>query len=260
MKAFTAAAVQIAPLPGPLTAESVKGNLAKAADWVTRCVDATGAELVVLPESVTTGFTPGHRPRAALGPRVGGPRPGRRAAAGDRPPARRARGRRHLRARRRARRRLQRVGAARPGRRGGRRLPQDAPVLHRDALPRRLGHARRRGQRGRDRPRPHRADHLLRRRLPRAVPDHRGARRRGHRPPVGAAAVGRHLGADQPGPGLRQPRLRRRRQRHRHRPRRRPLLRQLDDRDAGRRGRRAGRQPRVLGHALGSTPRPRWPR
>jgi deaminated glutathione amidase len=62
MRAFTAAAVQIAPLPGPLTAESVKGNLAKAVDWVERCVDATGAELVVLPESVTTGFTPGVSP------------------------------------------------------------------------------------------------------------------------------------------------------------------------------------------------------
>jgi predicted amidohydrolase len=62
MKAFTVAAVQIAPLPGPLTAESVKGNLAKAADWVTRAVEATGAELVVLPESATTGFTPGTGP------------------------------------------------------------------------------------------------------------------------------------------------------------------------------------------------------
>ena len=62
MKAFTVAAVQIAPLPGPLTAESVKGNLAKASDWVTRAVEATGAELVVLPESVTTGFTPGLGP------------------------------------------------------------------------------------------------------------------------------------------------------------------------------------------------------
>ncbi|MGZ4633050.1 MAG: carbon-nitrogen hydrolase family protein [Actinomycetes bacterium] len=62
MKAFTAAAIQIAPVPGPLTAEAVKGNLAKAADWVQRCVDATGAELVVLPESVTTGFTPGLSP------------------------------------------------------------------------------------------------------------------------------------------------------------------------------------------------------
>jgi predicted amidohydrolase len=62
MKAFTAAAVQIAPLPGPLTAESVKGNVAKASEWVERCVHATGAELVVLPESVTTGFTPGVGP------------------------------------------------------------------------------------------------------------------------------------------------------------------------------------------------------
>jgi predicted amidohydrolase len=62
MKAFTVAAVQIAPVQGPLTAESVKGNLAKAVEWVERCVDATGAELVVLPESVTTGFTPGISP------------------------------------------------------------------------------------------------------------------------------------------------------------------------------------------------------
>ncbi len=59
MRAFTAAAVQVAPLPGPLTRETIKGNLTKAADWVTRCVESTGAELVVLPESVTTGFTPG---------------------------------------------------------------------------------------------------------------------------------------------------------------------------------------------------------
>ena len=57
----------------------------------------------------------------------------------------------------------------------------------------------------------------------------------------------RHLGADQPGPGLRQPRLRGRRQRHRHRPGRRALLRQLDDRHADRRGRRPGRLARGLG-------------
>src|SRR5688500_12801898 len=62
MKAFTAAAIQVAPLPGPLTPETVKGNLAKAGEWVEGCVDATGAELVVLPESVTTGFTPGLGP------------------------------------------------------------------------------------------------------------------------------------------------------------------------------------------------------
>ena len=62
MRAFTAAAIQLAPLPGPLTAESIKGNLARAADWVTRCVDATGAELVVLPETASTGFTTGCSP------------------------------------------------------------------------------------------------------------------------------------------------------------------------------------------------------
>lgn len=59
MRAFTAAAVQVAPVPGPLTDESVAANLARAAAWVRRCVAATGAELVVLPETVTTGFTPG---------------------------------------------------------------------------------------------------------------------------------------------------------------------------------------------------------
>ena len=62
MKAFTAAAIQLAPLPGPLTAESVKGNTDKAVTAVERCVAATGAELLVLPESVTTGFTPGLGP------------------------------------------------------------------------------------------------------------------------------------------------------------------------------------------------------
>lgn len=62
MQAFTAAAVQVAPQPGPLTAESVKANTAKAVEYVERCVDATDAELVVLPETVTTGFTPGCGP------------------------------------------------------------------------------------------------------------------------------------------------------------------------------------------------------
>lgn len=59
MRAFTVAAVQIAPLPGPLTPESVAANADRAANWVRRCVDATGAELVVLPETASTGFTPG---------------------------------------------------------------------------------------------------------------------------------------------------------------------------------------------------------
>jgi predicted amidohydrolase len=62
MRVFTAAAIQIAPVPGPLNAESVKANCNKAADWVERCVAATGAEFVVLPESASTGFTPGCSP------------------------------------------------------------------------------------------------------------------------------------------------------------------------------------------------------
>jgi predicted amidohydrolase len=59
MRAFTAAAVQVAPAPGPLTAATVAANLDKLVSMTRRCVDATGAELVVLPESATTGFTPG---------------------------------------------------------------------------------------------------------------------------------------------------------------------------------------------------------
>ena len=64
MRPFTAAAVQVAPAPGPLTAASVKTNLAACVDLVERCVAATGAELVVLPETATTGYTPGVGPAA----------------------------------------------------------------------------------------------------------------------------------------------------------------------------------------------------
>jgi deaminated glutathione amidase len=59
---FVATAVQIAPTPGALTPEAVKANLASCVDHLHRCVDATGADLVVLPEAVTTGFTPGVDP------------------------------------------------------------------------------------------------------------------------------------------------------------------------------------------------------
>lgn len=58
MRTFTAAAVQVAPVPGPLSPETVRKNLDKCVDFTRRCVDATSAELVVLPESATTGFTP----------------------------------------------------------------------------------------------------------------------------------------------------------------------------------------------------------
>ncbi len=62
MVPFVAAAVQLAPQPGPLTARSVKANLAHAAELTVRCVESTGADLVVLPETTTTGFTPGLGP------------------------------------------------------------------------------------------------------------------------------------------------------------------------------------------------------
>jgi deaminated glutathione amidase len=59
MRAVTVAAVQVAPRHEPLTAETVAANTAHAVDQVRGCVAATGAELVVLPESTTTGFTTG---------------------------------------------------------------------------------------------------------------------------------------------------------------------------------------------------------
>jgi predicted amidohydrolase len=62
MVPFVAAAVQVAPVPGPLTPESVKANVDSCVDHLQRCVDATGAELVVLPETATTGFSPGMDP------------------------------------------------------------------------------------------------------------------------------------------------------------------------------------------------------
>jgi predicted amidohydrolase len=62
MRAFTAAALQLAPLPEPLSRSTIEANCSKAAEWVQRCVDASGAELVVLPETASTGFTLGCSP------------------------------------------------------------------------------------------------------------------------------------------------------------------------------------------------------
>ncbi|WP_166355080.1 carbon-nitrogen hydrolase family protein [Phytoactinopolyspora limicola] len=58
MRAFTAAAIQVRPRAEQLTPESIKANIDHAVEYVERCVADTGADLVVLPESVTTGFTP----------------------------------------------------------------------------------------------------------------------------------------------------------------------------------------------------------
>lgn len=59
MRAFTAAALQVQPAAAPLTRETVADNVAHCIGWLRRCVDESGAELVVLPETCTTGFTPG---------------------------------------------------------------------------------------------------------------------------------------------------------------------------------------------------------
>jgi deaminated glutathione amidase len=62
MRAFTAAAVQVRPRAEQLTPETIKANIDHAVSYVEQCVADTGAELVVLPETVTTGFTPGCPP------------------------------------------------------------------------------------------------------------------------------------------------------------------------------------------------------
>ncbi len=174
MRAFTAAAVQLAPVPGPLTAESVAANL----DTLRR---------------VHPALRRGHRRRAgraarvghhrvhprlhargAVGPGLGAARPDHRARCSEvaaelgvhlcvgtyeRGPG--------------ARDRLQRRGADRAGRRrcsGSTARPTRS--AGRAVCGRRLGRPPATTvMRGGHRARPDRHDHLLRRRLPRAVPD-----------------------------------------------------------------------------------------
>ena len=57
-----AAGLQVGPVPGAVTHGAITANIAAALDLTRRCVDATGAELVVVPETVTTGFAPGLGP------------------------------------------------------------------------------------------------------------------------------------------------------------------------------------------------------
>jgi predicted amidohydrolase len=62
MRQVTVAAVQVAPSSAPVTAGTIAENTRHALEYVERAVADTGAELVVLPESVTTGFTPALEP------------------------------------------------------------------------------------------------------------------------------------------------------------------------------------------------------
>ncbi|HEY3000485.1 MAG TPA: carbon-nitrogen hydrolase family protein [Acidimicrobiales bacterium] len=62
MTPFVAAGIQVGPVPGPLTAAAVAANVDAALAVVRRCVATTGAALVVVPETVTTGFVTGLDP------------------------------------------------------------------------------------------------------------------------------------------------------------------------------------------------------
>jgi beta-ureidopropionase len=53
MQRFTAACAQFACIP-----MDVQANLEKGVAWTSRAVDESGAQLVVLPETLTTGFVP----------------------------------------------------------------------------------------------------------------------------------------------------------------------------------------------------------
>jgi deaminated glutathione amidase len=83
---FVAAGLQVAPTPGPLTPASIKANVDAAIDLARQCVDATGARVVVAPETVTTGFAPGLGPAELwdlLGPIPGPLTEGAQALAAD---------------------------------------------------------------------------------------------------------------------------------------------------------------------------------
>ncbi len=81
MRAFDAAALQLAPSPNALTPGTIQLNACTAAEQVRRCVDESGAELVVLPRRL-------HRvhsrllARCAVGPGQRHPRAGDRAPSG----------------------------------------------------------------------------------------------------------------------------------------------------------------------------------
>jgi predicted amidohydrolase len=62
MRAFTAAALQVQPIAAPLSPATIDANVAHCVEWVRRCAEQTSAELVVLPETCTTGFSPGVGP------------------------------------------------------------------------------------------------------------------------------------------------------------------------------------------------------
>lgn len=59
MQRFTAACAQYV-----ITPMDTAANVAKSVAWTRRAFDESGAQLIVLPETITTGFAPGIGPRA----------------------------------------------------------------------------------------------------------------------------------------------------------------------------------------------------
>ena len=62
MRVVTTAALQLAPDPAPPGPQTISGNCRRAASWIRRCAEETGAELVVTPETASTGFVTGLGP------------------------------------------------------------------------------------------------------------------------------------------------------------------------------------------------------
>ena len=62
MKRIKAAAIQIAPSTEALSHQSIESNVSRTIDLVMKCVKESNPDLIVLPETVTTGFVTGKSP------------------------------------------------------------------------------------------------------------------------------------------------------------------------------------------------------
>ena len=147
MRAFTAAAVQLAPVPGPLTrrVDRRQPRQARRLHPAVRRGHRRRARRAA--RDGDHRVHPGLRHGGAVGARVRAARAGHRAAARRRRRARRPRRLRHLRARAERGVVYNTSVLIDPDGDVLGRLPQDPPVLHRGRLRRRLGHPRRQGLR-----------------------------------------------------------------------------------------------------------------
>ncbi len=94
MQRFTAACAQYAVAP-----MDIEENLRRAVTWTRRAFDESGAQLIVLPETVTTGFTPNTGPEGLWDVVERAARPALRATSARQPGAWRVSVLRHVRTR-----------------------------------------------------------------------------------------------------------------------------------------------------------------